>query len=246
MVLSTSNLSVHYPGKVALDSVSVDIEKSSVVAILGPNASGKTTFVRASLSLTPIYSGEIKIFGEDIKDFKDKSRIGYVPQRLHDRVGMPATVFEVVESGRLSKGWIRKFNKNDLEKINHAIEVVGLTDVYNHSVNNLSGGQYQRTLIARALAGEPDILFLDEPTAGVDLETQNVFASALKHLVDGGTTIILVSHDLGPLRALITRAIMFRDGKIYYDGPAEAEALDRHVFHDHPHTSTPSNRSSIL
>ncbi|MDA0217819.1 MAG: ATP-binding cassette domain-containing protein, partial [Actinobacteria bacterium] len=118
--------------------------------------------------------------------------------------------------------------------------------VYNHSVNNLSGGQYQRTLIARALAGEPDILFLDEPTAGVDLETQNVFASALKHLVDGGTTIILVSHDLGPLRALITRAIMFRDGKIYYDGPAEAEALDRHVFHDHPHTSTPSNRSSIL
>ena len=237
---------MHYPGRVALDSVSIEIEKSSVVAILGPNASGKTTFVRACLSLAPIYAGQVKLFGQDIKDFKEKNRIGYVPQQLHEGVGMPATVFEVVESGRLSRGWFRRFNKEDFEKINHAIEVVGLTDVCHNSINNLSGGQYQRSLIARALASEPDILFLDEPTAGVDLETQNVFANALKHLVEGGTTILLVSHDLGPLRALINRAIMFREGKIDYDGPPEPEALDRHIFHDHPHTSTPSNRSSIL
>ena len=237
---------MHYPGRVALDSVSIDIEQSSVVAILGPNASGKTTFVKACLSIAPIYAGQVKLFGQDIKDFKDKSRIGYVPQRLHESVGMPSTVFEVVESGRLSQGWLRRFNKADFEKVNHAISVVGLTDVCHDSVNNLSGGQYQRTLIARALASEPDILFLDEPTAGVDLETQNLFANVLEHLVEGGTTVLLVSHDLGPLRALISRAIMFREGRISYDGPAEAEELDRHVFHDHPHSSTPINRSPIL
>jgi zinc transport system ATP-binding protein len=233
--LSTSDLSVHYPGRIALDSVSLSIEPSSVVAILGANGSGKSTFVKACLGLTPIHSGSVKIFDQDFSKFKQRDRIGYVPQRLHDVMGIPATIYEVVESGRLSHGWLRKFQAIDKEKIKHAIEVVGLADRTHDSVNSLSGGQFQRTLIARALASEPDLLFLDEPTAGVDLATQNVFAEALKHLVEGGTTVILVSHDLGPLRPLINRAIMFRDGRIEFDGSPSAEALDRHIFHDHPH-----------
>jgi len=233
--LSTSNLSVHYPGRIALDSVTLSIERSSVVAILGANGSGKSTFVKACLGLAPIHSGGVKIFGENSSEFKDKSRIGYVPQRLHDVLGIPATVYEVVESGRLSHGWLRRFNQLDQEKIAHAIEVVGLSERVHDSVNSLSGGQFQRALIARALASEPDLLFLDEPTAGVDLATQNVFADALKHLVSGGTTVILVSHDLGPLRPLINRAIMFREGRVDFDGSPAAEEVDRHIFHDHPH-----------
>lgn len=235
--LETTNLSVHFPGRVALDNVTLQIEKSSVVAILGANGSGKTTFVRACLGLAPIQHGHVEIFGQELTKFKDRKRIGYVPQRLHDAMGIPATVLEVVESGRLSHGWLRRIGDLDREKISHAIEVVGLKDRRNDSVNSLSGGQYQRTLIARALAGEPDLLFLDEPTAGVDLATQNVFADALKHLVDGGTTVILVSHELGPLRPLINRAIMFREGRVDFDGLPDAEALDKHFFHDHPHTS---------
>lgn len=233
--LSTSDLSVHYPGRIAVDSVTLSIESSSVVAILGANGSGKSTFVKACLGLAPIHSGGVKIFGKDFSEFKQRDRIGYVPQRLHDTVGIPATVYEVVESGRLSHGWLRRFSAIDEEKIAHAIEVVGLSERKHDSMNSLSGGQFQRALIARALASEPDLLFLDEPTAGVDLATQNVFADALKHLVAGGTTVILVSHDLGPLRPLINRAIMFREGRIDFDGSPNAEAVDRHIFHDHPH-----------
>jgi zinc transport system ATP-binding protein len=233
--LSTSDLSVHYPGRIALDSVSLSIQSSSVVAILGANGSGKSTFVKACLDLTPVQSGSVKIFGQDFSKFKQRERVGYVPQRIHDSLGIPATVHEVVESGRLSCGWLRKFNAIDKEKIAHAIDIVGLADRTHDSINALSSGQFQRALIARALASEPDLLFLDEPTAGVDLATQTVFANALQHLVEGGTTVVLVSHDLGPLRPLISRAIMFRDGRVVFDGSPSAEEVDRHIFHDHPH-----------
>jgi zinc transport system ATP-binding protein len=233
--LKVSDLSVHYPGRVALDSVSLTIEKSTVVAILGSNGSGKSTLVKACLGLAPLHSGTVELFGTNLSEFKQRDRLGYVPQRIHDAMGIPATVSEVVESGRLSHGWMRRFNALDREKISHAIEVVGLKDRENDSVNTLSGGQYQRTLIARALASEPDLLFLDEPTAGVDLATQMVFAEALKHLVEGGTTIVLVSHELGPLRPLIDRVLMFREGRISFDGSPDAEAVDSHIFHDHPH-----------
>ena len=205
---------MHYPGRIALDSVTLSIETSSVVAILGANGSGKSTFVKACLGLAPINSGGVKIFGENSSEFKDKSRIGYVPQRLHDVLGIPATVYEVVESGRLSHGWLRRFNQLDQEKIAHAIEVVGLSERVHDSVNSLSGGQFQRALIARALASEPDLLFLDEPTAGVDLATQNVFADALNHLVTGGTTVILVSHDEGAVISLKPeRVLLLPDGE---------------------------------
>jgi zinc transport system ATP-binding protein len=233
--LRVRDLSVHYPGRVALDSVSLTIEKSTVVAILGSNGSGKSTLVKACLGIAPIHSGEVELFGQKLSQFNERERLGYVPQRIHDAMGIPATVSEVVESGRLSHGWLRRFDAVDREKISHAIEVVGLKDRAHDSVNTLSGGQYQRTLIARALASEPDLLFLDEPTAGVDLATQIVFAEALKHLVEGGTTIVLVSHELGPLRPLIDRVLMFREGRISFDGSPDAEAVDSHIFHDHPH-----------
>ena len=235
--IEVTNLSVHYPGRIALDNVTLGIKSSSVLAILGSNGSGKSTFVKACLGLAPIQNGTVSIFGTEFSHFKDHARIGYVPQRIHDSMGIPATVFEVVQSGRLSHGWLRRFTSVDKEKISHAIDVVGLKDRANDSINTLSGGQYQRTLIARALASEPDLLFLDEPTAGVDLVTQRVFAEALKHLVQSGTTVVLVAHDLGPLRPLIDRVIMFREGRVMFDGSPDAEAVDSHIFHDHPHSS---------
>ena len=235
--LQVTNLSVHYPGRIALDNVTLGIKNSSVVAILGANGSGKSTFVKACLGLAPIQNGTVSIFGTEFSHFKDRDRLGYVPQRIHDSMAIPATVSEVVESGRLSHGWLRRFTALDKEKISHAIEVVGLKDRQNDSINTLSGGQYQRTLIARALASEPDLLFLDEPTAGVDLATQNIFTEGLKHLVQGGTTVVLVSHELGPLRSLIDRVIMFREGRVIFDGSPDAEAVDSHIFHDHPHSS---------
>jgi len=245
-VLRADDLIVQYPGHVALNDVSLKIGESEVVAILGANGSGKSTFVRACLGLTPFESGKVQLFGTDLHEFDEWNRVGYVPQRIHDTAGIPATVWEVVESGRLSHGWLRRYNSNDREKIKHAIEVVGLKESCSYSINTLSGGQYQRVLIARALAGEPDLLFLDEPTAGVDLATQQIFTEALKHLVEGGTTVVLVSHDLGPLRTLISRAVMFREGHMEYDGSPEAEVIDRHIFHDHPHGDFPKQGEWLI
>ena len=238
-VIRAEKLCVHFPGRVALDRVSLTIKRGEVVAILGANGSGKSTFVKACLGLVPISGGDVKVFGENFATFADRDRIGYLPQRIRDEMGVPATIWEVVESGRLSTGWLRRLNSNDCEKINHALEVVGLRERSGDSVNTLSGGQYQRTLIARALASEPDLLFLDEPTAGVDLATQNVFADALSHLVSGGTIVIMVTHELGPLRSLISRAILFHEGRIEFDGSPEVEAVDHHIFHDHPHGDFP-------
>ena len=109
--LQVTNLSVHYPGRIALDNVTLGINSSSVVAILGSNGSGKSTFVKACLGLAPIHRGTVSIFGTEFSHFKDRDRLGYVPQRIHDAMGIPATVSEVVESGRLSHGWLRRFTQ---------------------------------------------------------------------------------------------------------------------------------------
>lgn len=245
-VLRADDLIVHYPGRVALAGVSLRIGQSEVVAILGANGSGKSTFVKACLGLVPLRSGRVQLFGRDFSQFDERNRIGYVPQRIHETAGIPATVWEVVESGRLSHGWLRRLNLTDREKIEHAIEVVGLKENRLDSIITLSGGQYQRVLIARALAGEPDLLFLDEPTAGVDLATQYIFTEALKHFVEGGTTVVLVSHELGPLRSLIDRVVLFREGRIEYDGSPDTEIVDRHIFHDHPHGDFPKQGEGLL
>lgn len=127
-VLRVEKLSVHYPERIALDNVSLSVRQSEVVAILGANGSGKSTFVKACLGLAPIKNGTVQFFGEDFSQLNERNRIGYVPQRIPDTIGIPATVWEIVESGRLSNGWFRRFNSTDREKISHAIGVVGLSD----------------------------------------------------------------------------------------------------------------------
>ena len=145
---------------------------------MGANGSGKSTLVRALTGLLPLTAGSLELFGTPFDEFADWRRVGFVPQRVGAGSGVPASVWEVVASGRLThRRLLRPLSKADRRAIDEALAVVGLADRARDGVSQLSGGQQQRTLIARALAGEPELFFLDEPTAGVDLPNQLTLAT---------------------------------------------------------------------
>ena len=241
-VVNVSHLAVGYEGREVLHDVTLSVHPGEVVAILGANGSGKSTLIRTVLGLVPIGRGEIELFGTGLRRFKQWARVGYVPQRLGAGGGVPATVGEVVASGRLARrGIFRPPGAADRAAVRAALSDVGLLDRINDPVSTLSGGQQQRTLIARALAGKPDLLVLDEPTAGVDASSQEAFAAALGRFETDGGTILLVAHELGPLQPLIDRAVVVHDGRIAYEGPVP-EPAGHHAApghdHVHPHADT--------
>lgn len=221
-------------GRPVLRGVDLTVSPGDVVAVLGGNGSGKTTLVRAVLGLVPLHRGSVELFGTPLDRFRQWRRLGYVPQRTTATSGVPASVWEVVASGRLShRRPLRPMRKADKQAVADAIEAVDLAERRDDGCSTLSGGQQQRVLIARALAGEPELLFLDEPTAGVDLAHQDVFADVLSRLVERGTTIVLVAHEMGPLEPLISRTVVMTDGRIGYDGPPLPTFRD--VPHEHAH-----------
>jgi zinc transport system ATP-binding protein len=238
-VVNVRNAAVAYAGREVLHGVSLDVGAGEVVAILGANGSGKSTLVRAVLGLVPLIDGRIELFGVPRNRFRDWARIDYVPQRMGAGGGVPATVGEVVASGRLARrGLFRPRRAADRAAVFAALSDVGLAGRIGDPVATLSGGQQQRTLIARALAAEPDLLILDEPTAGVDAASQEAFAATLARFRGRGGTSLLVAHELGPLEPLIDRAVVVHHGRIAHDGgvpvPAGHHAEPGHD-HVHPH-----------
>lgn len=215
-------------GSTILQDVDLTVQSGEFVALMGANGSGKSTLVRALTGLRPLSAGTLRLFGTDSDGFRDWRRLGFVPQRVAAASGVPASVWEIVASGRLThRRLLRPLSRADREAIVEALEVVGLADRTNDGVDTLSGGQQQRVLIARALAGNPDLFFLDEPTAGVDLPNQVALAEALGALKDRGATVVLVAHELGPLAPLVDRTVVMRDGRKAYDG----EPLSDHWVH---------------
>jgi zinc transport system ATP-binding protein len=239
-VLEVRHGVIAYGDRPVLRGVDLTVQAGEVVAILGANGSGKSTLIRAALGLIPLAAGEIRLFGTPLRRFRQWPRLGYVPQRLGAGGGVPATVREVVASGRLARRGLRPASARDKAAVTAAIEAVGLADRVRDPVATLSGGQQQRALIARALAGEPDLLILDEPTAGVDAGSQEAFAKALGDFVEHGGSVALVAHELGPLAPLISRAIVLYDGLVAHDGPVP-EPVGHHAdpAHDHVHPHAP-------
>jgi zinc transport system ATP-binding protein len=229
---------VELSGRTVLRGIDLAVPAGQVVTILGANGSGKTTMIRAMLGLVPLSSGNAKLFGKPVAKFRDRERIGFVPQRANVGSGVPATVTEIVSSGRLARRRLfAPLGRAEHAVVADAIERVGLNHRAKDSYASLSSGMQQRVLIARALAGQPDLFVLDEPTAGVDLVSQTAMAETLRPLVASGVTIILVAHELGPMASLIDRAVLVRDGRIVHDGdPLSDEALDE--FHSHHHLAT--------
>lgn len=248
-VVRVENGSVSLGGRPVLRGIDLVVSAGEVLAVLGANGSGKSTLIRAILGLVPATPGSVALFDTPLARFSDWARVGFVPQRVTAASGVPASVEEVVASGRLSRRrLLRPQSRKDRAAVASAIAAVGLADRTRDGVSTLSGGQQQRVLIARALAGEPDLFVLDEPTAGVDLESQKAFADVLGEVTARGATVVLVAHELGPMAGLIHRTVVMRDGRIAYDGPSapsttitgasstRAEGLLRQPIHHHRHT----------
>jgi zinc transport system ATP-binding protein len=254
--IELTNGSVTLGGRPILRGIDLAVAPGQFVALMGANGSGKSTLVRALVGLWPLSGGHLRIYGTPIASYDAWSRVGFVPQRASAESGVPASVWEIVASGRLThRRPFRPMSRADRAAVERAIEVVGLEGKARDGISSLSGGQQQRALIARALAGEPDLFFLDEPTAGVDLPNQQALADALARLSSHGATIVLVAHELGPLAPLVERSVVMRDGRIAYDGeplgdhevhaPQFGETHGHHhpsqtARHDHvPHVSAP-------
>ncbi|CAM3305594.1 metal ABC transporter ATP-binding protein [Nocardioides dubius] len=224
-VIALQDGSVAIDGRPVLRHLNLTVNRGEFVALMGANGSGKSTLVRTLTGLRPLSRGTLQLFGTDFGRFREWYRLGYVPQRPSAAAGVPTSVWEVVASGRLTRRRpLRPKSAADRAAIAGALEVVGLSDRARHAVTTLSGGQHQRVLIARALAGEPELILLDEPTAGVDLPNQEALAQALAVLKERGATVVLVTHEIGPMEPLIDRAIVMRDGQIAYDGAPLTDA----------------------
>ncbi|MET8802313.1 metal ABC transporter ATP-binding protein [Streptomyces sp. NPDC004546] len=245
-VISLRGVTAELGARPVLRGIDLTVRRGEVVALLGANGSGKSTAIRAVIGQVPVTGGAIELFGTPRRAFRDWARVGYVPQRTTAAGGVPATVTEIVSSGRLSRTRFGVFRRADRDAVHRALELVGMADRAKDSVNALSGGQHQRVLIARALVAEPELLIMDEPMAGVDLASQEVLARTLRQQVDSGTTVLLVLHELGPLEPLIDRAVVLRDGCVLHDGPPP-QAVGQHALpgHDHVHPHAPAGTEPL-
>jgi zinc transport system ATP-binding protein len=228
-------VTIGYDGRPVVGPIDLAVARGEVVALQGANGSGKSTLVRGVLGLAQVLAGTIEVFGEPANQLRNRWRLGYVPQRHTVATGVPATVQEVVASGRLPRirPW-RRASSIDRRRVLDAIGTVGLSGRERHSLATLSGGQQRRVLIARALAGDAEMLVLDEPMAGVDVANQQILADTLAELVSAGTTIVLVTHELGPAAEIVSRTVVMRNGTLAYDGRPRSIDLVGHGS-DHHH-----------
>jgi zinc transport system ATP-binding protein len=198
-------------GPLVLRDVSLEIERGEFVAVAGPNGGGKTTLMRLILGLEQPDTGRIE---------RHATRLAYLPQRAEAGVDAPLTVRELVSAGRAPRTrLIGPLGRSDRESVREAIERVGLLPQADRSLSALSGGQQQRAFIAKALAADPDLLVLDEPTTGVDVESQESLGALLERLHrELDVTILYVSHEFGAVERFVERLVLVRGG-IVFDGP---------------------------
>ncbi len=198
-IIEVNDISFSYNKEKVLKNITLGIHQGDYLCLVGPNGAGKTTLLKIMLGLLSSETGSVKLFNQDIKDFKDWQRIGYVPQKATSfDINFPATVKEVVLMGRYAHaGLFHRMTEKDLELVKKSLEQVEMWEYRDRLIGDLSGGQQQRVFIARALVTEPEIIFLDEPTAGVDEKTQNEFYALLKKLnQEFSLTLVLISHDI--------------------------------------------------
>jgi zinc transport system ATP-binding protein len=221
------------PGQRVLEGIDLKLGEGEFVAVAGPNGGGKTTLVRILLGLERPSEGKALLFGEPAHRFSRRRTLGYLAQRSVLGGDAPATVREVVSAGRLAAGGlIGPLRRRDRELAAEAIARVGLEEHADSPVRTLSGGMQQRAFIAKALAGEPSLLVLDEPTTGVDVESQESLAALLDGLhSDLGVTIVYVSHEFGAVESFVQRLVLVRRSIVFDGSPRQLPG----VWHDPSH-----------
>lgn len=249
-IIELRRASFGYADQPVVTGATLTVRPGEVVAVLGPNGSGKSTLVRGLLGLNDHLGGDVELFGQPRESFSDFARLGYVPQRHTLSASVRATVTEIVAVGRLPHHrWWRPVIRTaqDAAIIDRALDVVGLNDRAHADVATLSGGQQRRVLIARALASNPDVLLMDEPTAGVDAANQQVLSAVLARLAGRGTTMVIVTHELAALADIVTRIVVVQAGRIAFDGSRDefaartgefASSADNHHHEDEDRMTT--------
>lgn len=223
-LISVENVSFSYGSQPVLRDITFRIHPGDFLAIIGPNGSGKTTLLKIILGLLRPERGRVLISGQKREDFADGPAIGYVPQKAtHFDPLFPASAREVVAMAlRAPRPGSRDARREEETAIRRALQVVGMDEFESRRIGRMSGGQQQRIFIARAIVNRPRILFLDEPTTGVDAETQSHFYELLDHLVkDEGITIVLITHDIGIVDRHITRVACLNERLVYHGSHAE-------------------------
>src|SRR6266498_2848852 len=212
-----------YTNDEVIKDVSLEIHKGDYVGIIGPNGGGKSTLLKIMLGLLTPTDGAVKLFGHDIRSFRDWSKIGYVPQKTSFDNNFPVTVEEVVMMGRYGKlGLFYMPTQKDKKKVEEVLTQVEMLEYRTRQISDLSGGQQQRVFIARALATEPEVIFLDEPTVGVDVKTQKQFYNLLRKLNrELALTLVLASHELDIVAHESTELAYINRTLEYYGDPNE-------------------------
>jgi manganese/iron transport system ATP-binding protein len=219
VALRLDHVSVRLGDRFALRDVTCEVAAGSFVGLIGPNGSGKSTLIRSVLGVLPLASGSIDIEGATIND--SRNAFAYLPQRQQIEIDLPLRAWDVVMMGRLRhSGWLRPHGRHDREAVAHALEQVGLSDRRHSAIGEMSYGQQQRVLFARALAQEGRILLLDEPMNGVDTKTQDLFLDLLGHLHAEGKTIVMATHDLNQAACICDNLCVLNQRLIAY-GPVE-------------------------
>lgn len=246
VIISLKNIGFGYDNIPVLDKINFEVKQGDFLGIIGPNGSGKTTLLKIILGLLPPTQGSVGLFGVSLSKFKNWSKIGYVPQKAGaNTVNFPISVFEIVAMGRINNSRFLDFaTRKDKEVIFKSLEEVEMLKSKNRLISELSGGQQQRVYIARALASRPELLILDEPTVGVDIESQSKFYDLLKKLNQKHKlTLILVSHDVNAVAHEVTEIACINRTMIAHGPPREILHEDfveklygkelRYVLHNH-------------
>jgi zinc transport system ATP-binding protein len=234
VVVQLDEVGVRYSnGFQALLNVNLQVYQGDFLGLIGPNGSGKTTMISTILGLVKPTIGSVKLFGEPLNR-KNLRRVGYVPQKtiLSDSI-FPSTVFETVLMGRVvHAGLLHRYRRADYQKVEDELEHLSINDLRDRKIGELSGGQSQRVLLAKALASDPKLLILDEPTSGVDTRSSAEFYDTLEHLNrDHGITVMLVSHDIGLITKLSNRVACLNGG-VCFQGSTHDLLSDPSVLAD--------------
>ncbi len=246
-VVDVRDLSVSYDGKKAFEDISFSIPAKQIVGIIGPNGSGKSTLIKAIMGLLDVDQGIVTIMNQPVA--KSRKRIAYVPQRNAIDTDFPALVEDVVMMGRYPHmSWWGFPSVKDRQVVEDSLILVGMVELRKRQIGQLSGGQQQRVFLARALAQEAEILFLDEPFAGIDIASESMIMELLKRLRDQGNTLFVVHHDLSKAESYFDSLILLKNKLIVYGKWKDVFKLEhlRMAYDDRVATFTTGNKLMVV
>lgn len=234
-LIEVDKVTFKYENEPVLDEICFSVQKGDFLGIIGSNGTGKSTLLKLLLGELLPFSGTIRLFEEDVRQFKSWSKIGYLPQNaIAKNAGFPATAEEIVMANLFSEIGLFSFpQKKHREKVEKTLELVGMKHCANTLIGKLSGGQQQRVMLAKLLVAEPQIMLLDEPTSGVDAKTsQALYELLLKLNKETGLTIIMVTHDIAKAFNYVSRTLCLEEGSIV---ELDKKQINEELSHKHKH-----------